>query len=153
MVNELGDMELTNFRFTNNINSNNDADQSNNNINTNMNLSNNYYWASSSPTAALLTDQVIPSLVAWPNNSNNANLMTSSVNSLLLKALQLKSYHQLQQQQANNNNQFEASSSSYMSSQAVPNNLNGGAITHHDHVISNLTASHQHQPFNIDSLW
>ncbi|KAK4280807.1 hypothetical protein QN277_012380 [Acacia crassicarpa] len=147
MVNELGDVvELANFStslansstgFTpNNVNNGDHIS----NVNTNMNLSNNY-WSSSA-------DQV-PSLVPWPNNStasrglmlNNPNL--SSVNSLLLKALQLKSYQQQQQV----HDQFVASS--YMSSQAVSN---VGGTT--DHVIvSNPSASQQHLPFNLDSVW
>ncbi|XP_028800149.1 NAC domain-containing protein 79-like [Neltuma alba] len=147
MVNELGDdIELPNFStslansstgFSNNIvqqtnPSINNGDYYHSNVNTNMSLSTN--WSSAS------TDQFPSLLAASRGLMLNPNL--SSVNSLLLlKALQLKSYHE--QQQANDH--FVASS--YMS-QAVSNV--GGT----DHVVSNPSASHhQQQPFNLDSLW
>ncbi|XP_054785426.1 NAC domain-containing protein 92-like [Prosopis cineraria] len=150
MVNELGShvVQLPNFSiassstggFTDNINHSF-------NVNTDMNLSTNN-WSSAA------TDQV-PSLLSWPNCAASRGLMLNpnnlSVNSLLLKALQLKSYQQA-------NDHF----ASYMSHQAVPN-LGGSSLT--DNVISNPSSSHsskvleclqlqqQQQPFNLDSVW
>ncbi|CAL0323962.1 unnamed protein product [Lupinus luteus] len=149
MVNEFGDVELLNnlnnvtnssTAFTN-INSsgqtyNNDLS----NVNTNMNL-----------TMNLPSD--VPSIPSWPSGLLSPNNI--SVNSLLLKALQLRNYQQ--QREA-------AAASDHFASY---NNMHQQGIsqvgTHHDLSSSNLSASssskvlecmlQQEQPFNLDSIW
>ncbi|KAL4036087.1 hypothetical protein IC575_004810 [Cucumis melo] len=167
IVNEFGDhIELSNFTNSNITSSqtyenNNMINNNNNMMNMNMNLNLNN-WVS--PT----NETLIPSL-SWPLNSN---LLTSSnnlsMNSLLLKALQLRTF----QQQRDN---VLASSSS--------NTFNNNIHDHHHHQAANIVHSQfgttndhlscfqpsssskvfepssqqqqqqEEQPLNLDSLW
>lgn len=141
MVNEFGDADLPNLNATIANSSTiagqpyNSADPSN--VNTNMNLTMNW------PSATEL-----PSL-PWPSGLLlNPNL---SVNSLLLRALQLRSTYQ----------QREAATTDHFATyvpQTFPHNNIGT-----DNVTPNLSVSAssrglescvlQEQPFNMDSIW
>ncbi|KAL2321195.1 hypothetical protein Fmac_030164 [Flemingia macrophylla] len=151
MVNEFGDVELPNLKsiansscgLNNNISGQTFNAGISNSVNTNMNLTMNW------PVA----NEVIPSLpsLTWPSGLLNPSI---SVNSLLLKALQLRSYQQRDAATVASNHQF--ASASY-----VPHGIShvGTDLT------SNLTASssrvlecmpqqqQQEQPFNLDSIW
>lgn len=143
MINEFGDVELPNNLNANSSNAftnisgqtyiNNDLS----NVNTNMNLTMN--WAAA-------TNEV-PS-IPWPSGLLNPNI---SVNSLLLKALQLRSYQQREQ---------AAAASDHFASSYMPQGVNSHVGTD---LSSNLNASsskvlecipqQQEQPFNLDSIW
>ncbi|XP_020213810.1 NAC domain-containing protein 100 [Cajanus cajan] len=151
MVNEFGDVEFTNLNNIansscglNNISEQTfNADISNNSVNRNMNLTMNWPVASEVPS--------LPSLT-WPSGLINPSI---SVNSLLLKALQLRSYQQREAVAAVATNHF-ASAASYMP--------HGGSHVGTD-LTSNFTASssrvlecmpqqqQQEQPFHLDSIW
>lgn len=142
IVNEFGDVELPHLNSFTNSSSDftasisaqtyNDSDPSYNNVNTNMNLNLNWEAASEVPSLPWL----------------NPNL--SSVNALLLKALQLRSYQQR-----------EAAATDHF---ATYNNIPQG-FSHliGTHLNPNLSASsskvlecmpqQQEQPFNVDSMW
>lgn len=146
MVNEFGDVDLPNLNsianssssFTNNISgqTNNNHDPSTN-VNTNMTIN----WPSA-------TDLV------WPSRSLlNPNL---SMNSLLLKALQLRNTYQ----------QREAAVSDHHFATYVPQGFSHNNIASDHHLTQNLSASssskalescvpqpQQEQPFNMDSIW
>ncbi|CAJ2636977.1 NAC domain-containing protein 92 [Trifolium pratense] len=153
MVNEFGDVELPNLNgftnsssscgFTNIIsgqtfNTNHDLT---NNVNTNMNLTMN--WPSSSE---------IPSL-NWPSNLLNPNNI--SVNSLLLKALQLRNYQQQREVAATNH--FVP----YMPQQGVISHHLGNDLSNNSNdlsassskVLECMPQHQQEQPFNLDSIW
>ncbi|XP_061374781.1 NAC domain-containing protein 92-like [Gastrolobium bilobum] len=141
MVNEFGDVELPNLNNIANSSCGltNISGQTYNNVNTNMNLAMNWPVASEVPS--------LPSL-PWPSGLLNPNI---SVNSLLLKALQLRSYQQR-----------EAAATDHLAS-FMPQ----GVVSHvgNDHLSSNLSADsskvlecmpqqqQQEQPFNLDSIW
>ncbi|KAK7271252.1 hypothetical protein RJT34_26990 [Clitoria ternatea] len=157
MVNEFGDIvELPNL---NNIASssssgltnmsgqtfNNNVDNfTSNNVNTNMNLMT-MNWPTSSEVPSL-----IPPSLPWPSGLLNPNI---SVNSLLLKALQLRSYQQR-----------EAAIATHHFASYMPQ---GVSNVETDVLGSNLSVSsskvlecmpqqqqqQQEQPFNLDSLW
>ncbi|TKY60929.1 CUP-SHAPED COTYLEDON 2 [Spatholobus suberectus] len=150
MVNEFGDVDLPNLNSIANSSSSftNVAGQTYNvggdpsNVNTNMNLTMN--WPSATE---------VPSL-PWPSGLLNPNL---SVNSLLLKALQLRStYHQ--QREAVASDHFAP----YVPQGLISHNI---GTDHHHHLPPNLNASsssskalescvpQQEQPFNMDSIW
>lgn len=146
MVNEFGDVDLPNLNsianssssFTNNISgqTHNNHDPSTN-VNTNMTIN----W----PPA---TDLV------WPSGSLlNPNL---SMNSLLLKALQLRNTYQ----------QREAAVSDHHFATYVPQGFSHNNIASDHHLTQNLSASssskalescvpqpQQEQPFDMDSIW
>ncbi|XP_057447045.1 NAC domain-containing protein 100 [Lotus japonicus] len=152
MVNEFGDVELPNLNNIasssghglTNINSaqtfNYDL-MSNNNVNTNMNLTMN--WPPATGVSSL----------PWPSGLLNPNI--NSVNSLLLKALQFRSYNQQKEAAA-----AEHFATSYMMPQGVSHHLGTDLSS------NNLSASssrvlecmpqqqhQQEQPFNSDSIW
>lgn len=134
-----------------NYNNNNIIDQNNNINNLNMNMN----WAAARETAA----STIPSL-SWPSNLLNSNL---SMNSLLLRALQIKSYQQ----------QREATSADYSfmpqgvllshfgtdhnNSNFSSNNILPAAATvaasSSAKALDSVEQEHQEQPFNLDSIW
>ncbi|KAG5030203.1 hypothetical protein AAZX31_05G219000 [Glycine max] len=149
MVNEFGDVDLPNLNsianssssFTNNIAYNGDHPS---NVNTNnMNLTMN--WPSST--------ELVPSL-PWPSGLLNPNL---SVNSLLLKALQLRNTYQQRE--------TTTSTSDHHFATYVPQGFSHHNIgTDKHHFPPNLSASssskalescvpQQEQPFNMDSIW
>jgi len=141
MVNEFGDADLPNLNSIANSSSvaaqiYNSGDPSN--VSTNMNLAMNW------PSATEL-----PSL-PWPSGLLlNPNL---SVNSLLLRALQLRNRNSYQQREAATSDHF----ATYVP-QTFPHNNIG---THNDNLTPNLSVSAsstalelQEQPFNMDSIW
>ncbi|OIW16012.1 hypothetical protein TanjilG_04547 [Lupinus angustifolius] len=149
MVNELGDVELPNNlnNVTNSstafININSSGQTYNNdlsNVNTNMNF-----------TMNLPSD--VPSIPSWSSGLLNPNNI--SVNSLLLKALQLRNYQQQRE--------VAAASDHFASYNNMPQQGISQVGTHHDLSSSNLSASssskvlecmlQQEQPFNLDSIW
>lgn len=144
MVNEFGDADLPNLNATIANSSTIAGQQTYNNgdpinVNTNMNLTMNW------PSA---TD--LPSL-PWPSGLLlNPNL---SVNSLLLRALQLRSTYHHQREAATSDHHF----ATYVP-QTFPHNDIGT-----DNLTPNLSVSAssralescvlQEQPFNMDSIW
>ncbi|KAL5079602.1 hypothetical protein RYX36_008023 [Vicia faba] len=162
MVNEFGDVEFPNL---NNIATNSTSslssglitnmilgqqqtfninDHLTNNVNTNMNLMT-MNWPSSSE---------VPSL-PWPSNLLNPSNI--SVNSLLIKALQLRNYQQQREVEATNH--FVP----YMPQQGVgyhqlgtdqqSNNSNDPSASS-SKVLECMPQQHQQeQPFNLDSIW
>lgn len=159
MVNEFGDVEFPNLNGIANSSSSlpsglitsmisgqqqtfNINDHLTNNVNTNMNLTMN--WPSSSE---------VPSL-PWPSNLLNPNNI--SVNSLLLKALQLRNYQQQREVAATNH--FVP----YMPQQGVvydqlgmdhqSNNSNDPSASS-SKVLECMPQHQQEQPFNLDSIW
>lgn len=136
-----------------------------NHVNTNMNLMTMNNWPSASSTHHEIP--TFPSLPPpWPSGLLNPNNI--SMNSLLLKALQLRSYQQQQQQQqkeavaaAANINHFASYNMPPPQGVLVPpldpssnNNLSFSSssskvlecMPQHDH-------HQQEQPFNLDSIW
>ncbi|RDX82461.1 NAC domain-containing protein 100, partial [Mucuna pruriens] len=144
MVNEFGDVELPNLNnianssggLSNNISGQafNIADLSNN-VNTNMNLTMN--WPSAS--------EVRPS---WPSGLLNPSI---SINSLLLKALQIRSYQQREAAAAADN------FASYMTQgvSLVGTDLSSNLTASSSEVLECITTQQQQQeqPFNLDSMW
>ncbi|XP_004512922.1 protein CUP-SHAPED COTYLEDON 1 [Cicer arietinum] len=150
IVNEFGDVELHHMDYsTNNISPQN---FNTNNVNTNMNLTMNS-WPSSSDVPHSL-----PISLPWPSSLLNPNNI--NVNSLLLKALQLRSYQQQREVVAPTNIHHFAP---YMSQVGVLSHSQlGNDQSNND---SNISASsskvlecmpqhnQQEQPFNLDSIW
>lgn len=177
LVNEFGDVDLPNANTNNHhhhINTSNSAiafstmnpsqiyttasdHHSNNNVNTNMNLTMNW--------AAATTSDHVPSLpsLPWPSGLLNPNL---SVNSLLLKALQLKTCQQREAAAA------AATAATTTTDHFAPYIQNPGVsvVMGADHLSSNLRLGasssskllecmphqqhqQQEQPFNLDSIW
>lgn len=157
VVNEFGDVELPNLNsianssggLTENISGQTfmNADISNS-VNTSMNLAMN--WA-----VANEVHQVIPSLPSLPWPSGLLSPTISSVNSLLLKALQLRSYQQR-----------EAAAEAAAATDHFASFMGHGVSQVGTDLSSNLTASsskvqecmpqqqqQQEQPFNLDSIW
>ncbi|XP_031259334.1 NAC domain-containing protein 87 [Pistacia vera] len=153
MVNEFGDIDqLPNLNTMANLpsgfNSNIPTQSYNTDTNLNMNIHNlNMNWAAAREAATTL-----PSL-AWPSSLLSPNL---SMNSLLLKALQLRSTY---------NQAREATSSDHNSLiQPLPQGISRFEC---DHLNSNFQASSSskvldnslpqqsqpEQPFNLDSIW
>ncbi|AES76698.1 putative transcription factor NAM family [Medicago truncatula] len=151
IVNEFGDVELPNLNgitnsssscgFTNIIQG--QTFNTHDDLNTNMNLTMN--WPSSSH---------VPSL-PWPSNLLNPNNI--SVNSLLLKALQLRNYQQ-QREVAATNIHFAP----YMPQQGVishhqlgtdPSNNSNDLSASSSKVLECMPQHQQEQPFNLDSIW
>ncbi|CAK9329987.1 unnamed protein product [Citrullus colocynthis] len=171
-VNEFGDIELSNFNNSNNTSSSGNFNNiissqtyensnmiNNNMMNVNMDMNLNLNnWAT--PTNY---DQTLPSL-SWPLNSNN--LLSSSnlsMNSLLLKALQLRTF----QQQRDNVLASSSSSTTFNNiNYDQPNIIHSQFGTTNDHLSFQASSSskvfesssqqqqqQQEQPLNLDSLW
>lgn len=153
MVNEFGDIDQlpnlnTMANFSSGFNNNIPTQSYNTDNNLNMNIHNlNMNWAAAREAATTL-----PSL-AWPSSLLSPNL---SMNSLLLKALQLRSTY---------NQAREATSSDHNSLiQPLPQGISRFEC---DHLNSNFQASSSskvldnslppqsqpEQPFNLDSIW
>ena len=152
MVNEFGDVELPNLNNIANSSSgfpNIISGQAYNgdvsNVNTNMNLAMNWPVSSDVPS--------LPS-IPWPSGLLNPNI---SVNSLILKALQLRSYQQ--REAATDHHQF----ASYMPqgvSQVgtdLSSNLNASSSSKVLECMpqqqQQQQQQQQEQPFNLDSIW
>ncbi|KAM0980086.1 hypothetical protein ACFX13_016110 [Malus domestica] len=190
IVNEFGDIELPNLNsninansssgFSNNISSpqsyySNILDHSKNNIDDVTNMSLKMTWAATAAREAAANALSLPSSLLSPSNL--------SVNSLLLRALQLRSSTNNNgsnyQPRATNHVQATAGtstldySSSYNTIQQqgmMPSMSHNhfGSSTTMDHINSNFQASssstndqmmesmplqHSEQPFNLDSIW
>ncbi|XP_047161964.1 NAC domain-containing protein 92-like [Vigna umbellata] len=155
VVNEFGDVELPNLNsianssggLTDNISGHSfmNADMSNS-VNTSMNLAMN--WAVANDV------HQVPSLPSLPWPSGLLSPSISSVNSLLLKALQLRSYQQR-----------EAAAAAAAATDQFASFMGQGVSQVGTDLSSNLTASsskvqecmpqqqQQEQPFNLDSIW
>ena len=164
-ANEFGDIDLPNLNCMANsssstIHSNNISMQgfvaNNNNINlANMMSLNNMNWTNS-----------LPSLSSWPSNLLSPNL---SMNSLLLKALQLRnngvnyhqprelpnighdnfiSYNNLAQQE---NSQFGTDHISTTTNFQLASSSSSPKIT--NNVVDSASQAQPEQPFNLDSIW
>lgn len=151
MVNEFVDGDLPNLNniansshglANNNISGQTFNADLSNSVNTNMNL--NMNWPNEVPS--------LPSL-PWPSGLMNPSI---SVNSLLLKALQLRSYQQREAVAA-------AVATDHLIASYMPQGVSQVGT---DLISSNLTASpsnkvlecmpqqqQQEQPFNLDSIW
>lgn len=156
LVNEFGDVDLPNLNtinanssigFTSNISSHiYNADHHSDNVNTNMNLTMNWPAATSDHLPSL------PSL-PWPSGLLNPSL---SVNSLLLKALQLRN---CQQREAATTDHF---ANSYMAPQGVSQVMGTDNLSSNMRVGTSSSSKvlecmpqqqQQEQPFNLDSIW
>ncbi|KAI3515788.1 hypothetical protein L1887_14692 [Cichorium endivia] len=134
MANDYGDIELPNLNGIANSSNNNISLHSYGmeaNLNTNMNL--NMSLASG-----------IPSL-AWPSNILGSNL---SMNALLLKALQLRTYQQ--REAANYDYQFMTQTNSHFLDGASPSLQASSTRTYES---LQQQQQQQEQPFNLDSMW
>lgn len=156
IVNEFGDIELPNLNSIANLStgfSNLPTQSYENNVNMNMlnmNLNMNNWAAAAREAAAAAT---IPSL-AWPSSLLTSNL---SMNSLLLKALQLKNNYQAReatshensnsflQQQAAGISRFESDLSSNFQASSSSKVLESVPVA--------VPQPQQEQPFNLDSIW
>ncbi|KAF5957777.1 hypothetical protein HYC85_005002 [Camellia sinensis] len=137
MANEFGDIELPNLNSSSaisnlslqNYNSENNGNNNMNMINLNMN------WPAAREAAAL----------SWPSSFLSPNL---SMNSLLLTALQLRSY---QPREAVNTDY------SYMpqgiSQFGTDFSLNFQGSSSSSKVLDSVQQQPQEQPFNLDSIW
>ncbi|KAG7021610.1 NAC domain-containing protein, partial [Cucurbita argyrosperma subsp. argyrosperma] len=135
IVNEFGDIELSNFNgsscnFTNNVSA---QAYETNNMNMNMNMNMNWGAPMNDQTASITT---LPSLSSWPSNPN---LLTSnlSMNSLLLKALQLRTM---------NHSQFGANPLSFQASSS------SSKVFESPQQQQQQQQQQQEQPLNLDSL-
>ncbi|XP_061345015.1 NAC domain-containing protein 92-like [Gastrolobium bilobum] len=147
MVNDFGDLELPNLNsITNSSNgfTSISSGQTYNgvgpsNVNTNMNLTMNWPAISEVPS--------LPSL-PWPSGLLNPNL---SVNSLLLKALQLRSTYQQREAAATDHlATYIPQGFSYLGTD-LTSNLNASSSK----VLESMPQQQQQeeQPFNMDSIW
>lgn len=155
IVNEFGDIELPNIN--NIVNSSNGFNtfltqsscNNETNVNMNMNLHN---WAA--------TREQQPSL-SWPSSLLSSNL---TMNSLLLKALQMRNYHQREAAAAAAAAVAPSSSDHYsfltqgsIISQFgadLSSNFHGCSSSSSSKVLETLPQPlQQEQPFNLDSIW
>lgn len=151
VTNEFGDIELPNLNSIANSSSamsnislqnyNSGGDMVNSNMNMNLNMN----W----PAAREATSNAInQTLSSWPSSLLNPNL---SMNSLLLRALQLRSY---QQREATNIDHY-----SYMppgiSQFGTDFSSNFPAAGSSSKVLDSVQQQQQpqEQPFNLDSIW
>ncbi|KAJ7970377.1 NAC domain protein [Quillaja saponaria] len=148
VVNEFGDIELPNLNasvgnsstgFSNiSAQSNYNSDNSYT-VNTSMNLNMNWPIPSDVPVPPL------PSL-SWPTGFLNPNL--SSVNSLLLNALQLRGY-QPREAAISDHYANKQQGISHFGTDLSSNNLNASSSK----VLESIPQQLQEQPFNLDSIW
>ncbi|GMY15328.1 NAC domain-containing protein 92 [Fagus crenata] len=143
IVNEFGDIELPNLNNIANSSSGftnispHSYNSDNNNVNMNMNL--NMNWAAVREAAASL-----PSL-PWPSSLLSSGL---SVNSLLLKALQLRSY---QPREATNADYSYMPQGFSQYGSDLSTNLQASSSK----ILESVQQQQQQpeQPFNMDSIW
>ncbi|KAK1424439.1 hypothetical protein QVD17_19769 [Tagetes erecta] len=132
MANDYGDIELPNLNLIANSRSNISLqnygiENLNTNMNMNMSLKNGL------------------STLAWPSNLLNSNL---SMNALILKALQLRTFNQ-QRDAANFDLQFMPQGNSHILNEACQNLQASSSRTYE----SLHQQQPQEQPFNLDSMW
>ncbi|ESW24749.1 hypothetical protein PHAVU_004G156700 [Phaseolus vulgaris] len=149
MANEFGDFELPNLNsianssggLTNNISGDTfmNADLSNS-VNTNMNLAMNW---------AVASEVQVPSLpsLPWPSGLLSP---TISVNSLLLKALQLRSYQQ--REAADHLASYMAQGVCQVVGTDLSSNLRASSSKVQE-CMPQQQQQQQEQPFNLDSIW
>ncbi|KAM0048987.1 putative transcription factor NAM family [Helianthus debilis subsp. tardiflorus] len=132
MANDYGDIELPNLNGISNSNTNISLQNYGmENLNTDMNL--NMSLAGSLPT------------LSWPSNLLSSNL---SVNALLLKALQLRTYQQ--REAVNFDYQFMPQGNSHILNEACPSLQASSSRTYES---LHQPQQQQEQPFNLDSMW
>lgn len=151
MINEFGDVELPNNLSANSSNAFTNisgqtyinGDHLSNNVNTNMNLTMNWPAATSEVPS-------IPSL-PWPSGLLNPNNI--SVNSLLLKALQLRSYQQREAVATDHFASYMPQGVSHVGLTDLSSNLNASSSTVLECIPQQQQQQQQEQPFNLDSIW
>lgn len=132
MANDYGDMDLPNLNDIGNSLQNYDMET---NLNTNMNL--NMSLASGLPS------------FPWPSSLLSSNF---SMNALLLKALQLRTYQQ--REAANFDYQFMPQGNSNFVNEACPNIQASSSRTYESLQQQQPPQQpQQEQPFNLDSIW
>ncbi|KAI7757571.1 hypothetical protein M8C21_016462 [Ambrosia artemisiifolia] len=137
VANDYGDIELPNLSGVANSNANISLQNYGmENLNTNMNL--NMSLAGGLPT------------LSWPSNLLSSNL---SVNALLLKALQLRTYQQ--REAVNLDYQFMPQGNSHILNEVCPNLQASSSRTFESlhQQQQQQQQQHQEQPFNLDSMW
>lgn len=155
VTNEFGDIELPNLNSIANSSSamsnislqnyNGGSDMVNSNMNMNLNMN----W----PAAREATSNAInQTLSSWPSSLLNQNL---SMNSLLLRALQLRSY---QQREATNNIDYSSYMPPGISQFGTDFSSNFPAAGASSKVLDSVQQQQQQQqpqeqPFNLDSIW
>lgn len=153
VTNEFGDIELPNLNSIANSSSamSNISLQNYNGgggdmVNSNMNMNLNMNW----PAAREATSNAInQTLSSWPSSLLNPNL---SMNSLLLRALQLRSY---QQREATNNIDHYSYMTPGISQFGTDFSSNFPAAGSSSKVLDSVQQQQQpqEQPFNLDSIW
>lgn len=144
IVNEFGDIELPNLNNIANSSSGfsnispHSYNSDNNNINMNMNLNMNNWAAVREAAAASL-----PSL-SWPSSLLSSGL---SVNSLLLKALQLRNYQP--RDATSTDYSYMPQGFSQFGSEHLSSNLQASSSK----VLESVQQQQSEQPFNMDSMW
>ncbi|KAI3795757.1 hypothetical protein L1987_38414 [Smallanthus sonchifolius] len=137
MTNDYGDIELSNLNGITNSSSNISLQNFGmENLNTNMNMNINMSLASGLPT------------LAWPSNLLSSNL---SMNALLLKALQLKTYQQ--REAVNFDYQFMPQGNSHILNEPCPSLQASSSRTYESLHQQQQPQQPQEQPFNLDSMW
>lgn len=143
---QFGDVELPNLNLNGIANSSISCGFTNISeptFNTDLNSQLTMNWPAASEVASL-------SSLAWPSGLLNPNAI--SVNSLLLKALQLRSYQQ--KEAAIATNQFASyipQGVSHLGSGTDPSSSNLSASS--SKVLECMPQHQQEQPFNLDSIW
>lgn len=136
MANDYGDIELPNLNLITNSRSNISLQNYGiENLNTNMNM--NMSLANGLPT------------LAWPSNLLSSNL---SMNALILKALQLRTFNQ-QREAANFDLQFIPQANSHVLNEACPTLQASSSRTYESLHQQQQAPPPQEQPFNLDSMW
>ncbi|KAJ9174044.1 hypothetical protein P3X46_017116 [Hevea brasiliensis] len=145
IVNEFGDIELPNLNnIVNSSNGfNNIPTQSSYNNETNVNMSMNIHnWAATREQSSL----------SWPSSLLSSNL---SMNSLLLKALQMRSYQQREASAAacsSDHHSFLTQVSTPQFGTDLCSNFQGSSSS--SKVLETVQQPvQQEQPFNLDSIW
>ncbi|KAK9051778.1 hypothetical protein SSX86_028406 [Deinandra increscens subsp. villosa] len=134
MANDYGDIELSNLNSIANSSTNLSLhNYGMENLNTNMNMNINMSLASGLPT------------LAWPSNLLGSNL---SMNALLLKALQLRTFQQ-QREAVNCDYQFMPQVNSHILNEASSSRTYESL---HPQQQEQQIQQHE-QPFNLDSMW
>jgi len=150
MVNEFGDVELPNLNSIANSSGHSfmNADLSNNSVNTNMNLAMN--WAVASEVQVQ-----VPSLTSLPWPSGLLSPSISSVNSLLLKALQLRNYQQREAAAVATDHfaPFMGEGLSQVGTELSSNLTASSSSKVQECLPQQQLQQQQEQPFNLDSIW
>ncbi|KAG2667428.1 hypothetical protein I3843_15G110700 [Carya illinoinensis] len=160
-VNEFGDVELPNLnsniansssRFISNISPQSSYHSDNSNANNIMNMNLNMNWAAVREAAAAAT---LPSLSWRPASSQLLNSAAGlSVNSLLFKALQQRSYPS-REAASTNDHHYSYNMPQGIISHLGSNDLSSNLQASSSKVLESVHEVQQQseQPFNLDSIW